>query len=84
MQIEANKCGVWIGSDEQLWEGGSRDIGYVTLGRVIRKDSLLDKNPKGEWSQLCADLGEEHSRQREKSVQTLYGGKCLGIFEAQN
>lgn len=64
--------------------GQSRGIGYVTLGRIIRKGSLLDKDPKGEWSQLCADLGEEHSRQREKSMQTPYGGKCLDIFETQN
>lgn len=99
MQIEANKHGVWIGSDKQMWRGRRgefliqsliclffppRGIGYVTLSRVIRKDSLLDKNPKGEWNQLCADLVEEHSRQREKSVQMLYGRKCLGIFEAQN
>ena len=35
-------------------------------------------------NQPCADLWEEHSRQREELLQKLYGGKCLNVFEAQN
>lgn len=56
----------------------------MSLGRVIRKGSLKrwcwTETQRVRWSQLCADLGEEHSRQRGPCKCCVEGN----VFEAQN